>query len=105
MPEGMENEFMKRGYLLPEGCKDLIDVLRPARTSFVHDFLPQKPLLELTVPAQMTVRELAEALGHKPFMIIADLLKIGVFATAWQQLSFDVISRIARKYGFLANKQ
>lgn len=24
----MENEYMKRGYLLPEGCKDLIDVLQ-----------------------------------------------------------------------------
>jgi hypothetical protein len=24
----MENEFMKRGYLLPEGCKDLADVLK-----------------------------------------------------------------------------
>jgi hypothetical protein len=25
----MENEFMKRGYLLPDGCKDLMDVLKP----------------------------------------------------------------------------
>ena len=24
----MENEFLKRGYLLPDGCKDLIDVLK-----------------------------------------------------------------------------
>jgi hypothetical protein len=27
MAEEMENEFMKRGYLLPKGCKDLGDVL------------------------------------------------------------------------------
>jgi len=26
--ENMEHDFMKRGYLLPEGCKDLIDVLK-----------------------------------------------------------------------------
>ena len=27
----MDHDFMKRGYLLPEGCKDLIDILVRAR--------------------------------------------------------------------------
>jgi len=26
--ENMENDYMKRGYLLPKGCKDLNDVLK-----------------------------------------------------------------------------
>ncbi len=29
--EHMENEFMKRGYLLPDGCKNLADVLTPKK--------------------------------------------------------------------------
>jgi hypothetical protein len=27
-PEHHENEFMKRGYLLPDGCKDLADAMK-----------------------------------------------------------------------------
>jgi len=58
MPDEMENEFMKRGYLLPNGCKNLIDVLRLGR-----------------------VRELVEADNRKRFRIIADLMrKNGFFA-------------------------
>ena len=30
----MENEFMERGYLLPNGCKDLIDAMKAAEASF-----------------------------------------------------------------------
>jgi hypothetical protein len=35
----MEHDFMKRGYLLPEGCKDLIDVLKKSKQP------PQHPVL------------------------------------------------------------
>ena len=59
---------------------------------------------EMTVPTQMTVKELARVLGQKPFLIIADLMKIGVFATASQELDFDVISKVIRKYGFVAKR-
>jgi hypothetical protein len=36
----MAEDFMKRGYLLPKGCKDLIDVLQKAKQ-------PSKPPLLL----------------------------------------------------------
>jgi len=106
----MENEYMKRGYLLPEGCKDLIDVLESKAPSKPvapksSPLVPLPPITgEMTVPAHMTVAELAAALAQKPFRIIADLMEIGVFAQVKQQLDFETISRVLRKYGFTAKR-
>ena len=125
----MENDYMKRGYLLPEGCKDLIDVLKRKEKhpqdllqtlprQFAH--LPNaqgsliKPLKhpsspppikgEIVVPAQTTVSQLAALLGQKPFVILADLMQMGVFACVSQWLGFETISKVARKYGLVARK-
>ena len=114
---------MKRGYLLPPGCKDLIDVLNLTPQ---HKLAPgvlvglstkpavpkpaQKPLPlpavkgELIFRAPTTVRGLAEQLGQLPFKIIADLMGIGVFASVSQIISFETVSIIARQYGFIARK-
>jgi hypothetical protein len=40
----MEHDFMKRGYLLPEGCKNLIDVLEKSKEP------PEHPVLFLELP-------------------------------------------------------
>src|SRR4051812_260583 len=111
----MENEFMKRGYLLPQGCKDLIDVLRlrpepnlrnlPAilpPPSPVHKLIPLPPVIgELVITHRMTVRELAELLKSKPFEIIGDLMELGIFATIKDVLSFDIVAQVARKHGYI----
>lgn len=125
--EGMENEFMKRGYLLPKGCKDLNDVLKLKQKN-VEALLPYLPHIqassgtsshatvkpwklapppppitgEIVIPPGTTVRKLAALLGKKPFVIIGDLMKVGVFSTADFLLDFDTISRIARQYGLTA---
>ena len=120
---------MQRGYLLPEGCKDLNDVLKrkPKREHYLLPKLPNQfaqlpkgygtmikprkqsaPLPpvkgEIIIPAQTTVSQLAALLSRKPFMIVADLMQMGVFANVWQLLGFETISRVARKYGFIAKK-
>ncbi len=106
----MENEYMKRGYLLPEGCKDLIDV---SKSKAQHKPMPTKPSPptplppitgEMIVSAQMTVSELATARTQKPFKIIADLMELGIFVTVKHQLDFNTITRVVRKYGFTAKK-
>jgi hypothetical protein len=108
----MENEFMSRGYLLPEGCKDLIDVLKlnlseqqPLWQSAVVPLAPLPPLKgELAVKERMTVSELAEVLGQIRYRIVADLIEMGVFATLNHSLDFSVIARVVRKYGYTAIK-
>ena len=111
---------MRRGYLLPQGCKDLIDVLRlKEQQKFALSNLPAKlspakpdqkaiPLPavkgELIIKTPTTVQVLADQLGQKPFKIIADLMAIGVFTSVSQVVAFETISIIARQYGFIARR-
>jgi len=110
-------DYSKRDYLLPKGCKDLIDVIRleEAQKAQIPLRLPKLPSLpeELSappasgvifVPNGITVRELAALLGQKTFKIIADAMQLGVFASANQVIDFNTISRIARSYGIEARK-
>src|SRR6266850_3616557 len=115
----MEHDYMKRGYLLPEGCKDLNDVLKlkQAREHYQLPTLPKQfgqlpkgfgtmikpreqpaPLPpvkgEIVVPAETTVSKLAALLCQKPLLIVADLMQMGVFASGWQLLGFEAISRV-----------
>lgn len=118
---------MKRGYLLPQGCKDLNDVLKLKQKRELSQlpYLSELPVAsgapsgatleawvmppslppvtgEIVVPPRTTVKKLAALLGKKPFEIIGDLMQFGMFATADFLLDFDTISRIARKYGLTA---
>jgi hypothetical protein len=117
----MENEFMKRGYLLPEGCKDLMDVLKlkqPSQSSLLFpefSWLDKTPPVkgEIIVPAPTTILKLATLLGCSPFEIINDLFILGVLIYPSNKLinellkkalDFETASKIARKYGFIAKK-
>jgi hypothetical protein len=110
MADEMENEFMKRGYLLPKGCKDLSDLLKSEAEA--GSCTPKHPAPgplppitgEMSVPPSMTVGELAETLSQKPFQTIADLMEIGIFAQVSQKLEFHVISKVLRKNGYVAKK-
>ena len=79
------------------------------RMDVFKDVNEQPPLppktAELIVPEQMTVKELADALKQKPFKIIADLMGLNVFATLDQQISFEVISEVSRKYGYATKRK
>jgi hypothetical protein len=109
----MDCDYQKRGYLLPEGCKDLIDVLKPkpSPAPFTPRLLPPLPLPilgetkgEITVAERMTVRELAALLKVKPFQVVADLLELRVMANAEQLISFEFSARVVRKYGYTVRK-
>ena len=108
----MEHDSIKRGYLLPGGCKDLIDTLKhqplhePKHPSLPRPVpAPLPPIVgELVIPEQTSVSDLAKLLGQKPFAIVADLLRLGIFANVTQTLDFQIISRVARKHGFIAKR-
>lgn len=114
---------MKRGYLLPPGCKDLSDALKLKQQqvqsllhhlpelSGGHDTAPKpwKPATPLPpikgqifIPPHTTVRKLAALLEKRPFQIIGDLMQLGMFATVDFLLDFKTISRVARMHGFTA---
>jgi hypothetical protein len=132
-------DYSKRDYLLPEGCKDLIDVIKleeqkrvlpvwlfkgetfagnietllanyaktKGNAAILGEFPGVPPPItgDLIVAGPMTVGKLAEHLGQKASSIIADLLQLGVFAKANQVVSFEAVSKVARKYGYAAKKR
>src|SRR6185503_10877362 len=102
-------DYSKRGYLLPPGCKDLVDVLKLKADQALpvsKDLVGPAPasLGEIRVGRDTSVRELAALLEQKAFQIIADLMEIGIFANVNHNVDFDVITKVARKYGFIATK-
>jgi hypothetical protein len=54
----------------------------------------------ITVKPPIVVRELAEQLKQKPFIIIGDLIKLGVFATVHQAIDENTAQQLCAKYGF-----
>jgi len=56
------------------------------------------------IPDPVVVRDLAVALGKKPFVIIADLLQLGAFCHAKDTVTFQIASKIIRNYGFRPQK-
>ena len=78
---------MKRDYLLSNGCKDLIDTLY------------------IQVPEKATLADIAPLLHQSPPKLIADLFLMGVFASTQQNLSFEIVSKLAHKYGYVAKRE
>ncbi len=110
----MKNEFTQRGYLVPDGCKDLMDdilKLKPKAWSFKltpqweQDSTALPPITsEIAVPEKTTPLDLASLLEQKPFQIIADLMQLKIMATINQPLDFEIISFVAREHGFIAKR-
>jgi hypothetical protein len=108
----MTYDYSKRDYLLPEGCKDLIDVMKfEAEKMAVEQQEPANPPVplpalggEIVVPKQATVAQLASILQRKPYQIIATLMQMGVFANVHQELDFDTLAKVIRNYGYTARK-
>jgi len=122
----MENEFMKRGYLLPEGCKDLSDVaklkqkptpevrlqevlqkaaLSESATKFWQKYAELPPMTkQVFISPPISVRKLAALLDQKPFQIIADFMQLGIWVRIDSLVDFKAVSAVVRKYGFEAIK-
>ena len=52
----------------------------------------------------IAVRDLAAALGLKPFQIVADLFELKQFKSPDDEIDFETASAIARKHGFRPEK-
>ena len=53
---------------------------------------------------RMRVRDLAGAIGLKPFQVVADLIEIKQFKRPDEEIDFDIASLIARKHGYRAER-
>jgi hypothetical protein len=56
------------------------------------------------IPDPVVVGDLASVLRQKPFIIIADLMEVGVFANLRGRVGFEIASKVALKHGFYARR-
>jgi len=100
----VNSDYGKRDYLLPKGCKDLIDTMNPSGLGPAGGPAAPGQPTELLVSEPILVDQLAALLGQDVPRIIADLMQTGVFAKADQLLDFEAISKVVRKYGLTAKQ-
>lgn len=106
----------KPRFLLPDGCKDLIDVLRlqlkrqvgawpsqPAAVSSPGSSAKVRPPMVI-LPDPVTVRDLATALHLKPFQVIGFLLDFNIFSTINGSIKFSIARIVCARYGVLAKR-
>src|SRR5688572_24479382 len=99
LSDEQEYDYRKRGYLLPEGCKDLVDVFESgSRKSNVRvERIPPniEPFVSGKVALEpMTVRELASVLSQRVVHILKDLLELDVVALPDRNLDSETLFRL-----------
>lgn len=106
-------DYSKRDYLLPPGCKDLIDVLKLNQSTQPLWQPVQRrrrktvpPITKhVTLPDTVSVKQLIEVAGKKPFCIIADLMDLGLFVNIDGTVTFDIAARVLRWHGIMASPE
>jgi hypothetical protein len=100
----------KPRYLLPDGCKDLIDALRLERGSELSaDSIAASPAAEpmpasISIPDPVLVRDLAAALHLKPHEVIRMLMQHNIFANQHSEIEFSKVLSICAKLGVVAHQ-
>jgi translation initiation factor IF-2 len=100
---GFRGATMAPGGLAVPGAK----APAPAKGAGPKPAEPQAPKLVLPTDAQVitvkppiVVRDLAEQLRQKPFIIIGDLMRLGVFANVNQAIDEATAQKLCANYGF-----
>jgi translation initiation factor IF-2 len=73
---------------------------KPAAAPAAPKFVAPETGEIITIKPPIIVRDLANELKQKPFIIIGDLMKLGVFATVNQAIDEKIARQICAKYGF-----
>jgi len=113
--EPLESEPEKPRYLLPDGCKDLIDVIRHQQKdeedcdsdpeiTFGDEMLPHDLPASIELPELITVHDLALALHGQPYRIIAVLMENRIFSNIYTKIDFATASLVCKHYGVTPHK-
>ena len=65
---------------------------------------PGDPGKRIFLTDSMQVRDLALALGIKPFKVVADLMELKLFKSPDDALDFATAARVVRKHGYRAER-
>jgi len=100
-PEDDPQEPEKPRFLLPDGCKDLVDALRLQGKQAAPYLLPSGAMV---IPDPVIVRDLAAALRVKPFELIGSLMELNVFVSINSSIRFATAAAVCARYGVVAQK-
>jgi hypothetical protein len=100
-PEDDPQEPEKPRFLLPDGCKDLVDALRLQEKQAAPYMLPSGAIV---IPDPVIVRELAWVLRVKPFELIGALMELNVFASINSSIPFATAAAVCARYGIVAQR-
>jgi hypothetical protein len=93
----------KRDYLLPAGCKDLVDALQTRKEAVPPPPAPYPPITtQVGLPAKVSVRFLAEVSGQDLHTITRLMSDLRIIVSASRSVDFADAQRILRMYGIWA---
>src|SRR5687767_8347938 len=101
-----ETPFDRCEYLLPSGCKDLIDKIQLAQVKSQRKLRlrpSEKPTVHL--PLRITVRDLAIVLATKLPAVVKLLNGMKAFTGPGQKIPFYTAAKLAALYGYQAKKK
>jgi hypothetical protein len=97
-------DYSKREYLLPQGCKDLTDAIKRGEASIPQP-VPEPPIyLRVTLPEKVSVKYLAERSGQTLRAIVALMHQWRIIVSVDRSVDFEDAAKILRRYGIQANR-
>jgi hypothetical protein len=102
MPTSENNE--NRDGSLPEGCRELYDVVKRESTE-VTPSVPEPKLTGLVfLPEKVSVRYLMEKTGASDYTMTLLMRELNIAGEISRSIEFEDAARILRTYGILAKK-
>src|SRR4051794_27091836 len=95
-------DYGKRDYLLPAGCKDIVDALKLQKKGKPRPDIASVGAQVVHIPSRIDMANLASLLSRRPGQIASDLVDLGVNPFGNPELTFDVSAALAAIYGFVA---
>lgn len=98
-------DYSKRDYLLPEGCKDVTDLLK--REAVAASAERQDPPItkRVTLPEIVSVRFLAQITGQQIEVIIRWMWALRICVDKHRSVSFEEAEKVLRKFGVGADRE
>jgi hypothetical protein len=95
-------DYSKRDYLLPAGCKDLTDAINREAESRPRP-APDPPIARrITLPEKVSVQFIAETSGKTIHVIARLMSRLRICVSVQRSVDFDDAARILRKFGIEA---
>jgi hypothetical protein len=97
-------DYNERSYLLPVGCRDLLDIIKLPKAPEPKP-TPYPPITrKVTLPDVVAVRFLVEASGQELDTIVALMNKLRIGVDVNRSVDFGAAQKVLRHFGIWAER-